>query len=292
MRSFTTSLLLAAAAALGGCTSVFLQPDHVLHLHPDRVGAKWEDAHFESADGTALTGIWFPASRQPAKGVVVQFHGNGENMTSHFLYVAWLAERGYDVIAFDYRGYGDSDGVAERAGIVEDARAAIRFAAQKGGDLYVVAQSLGGAIALPALVAEKPPALRAVALDSTFASYRGIARKFLAKHWFSWALQWPLSFLVSDELSPVDAAQDFHWRGVVLHAPDDPIAPYAEGRELYEALASPMKEFWEVPSDRHTFAFSDAKEAQIYKDKLVDFFNRARRAPPALPGSPGTRRKS
>jgi hypothetical protein len=41
--------------------------------------------------------------------------------------------------------------------------------------------------------------------ESTFASYRGIAREKLANFWLTWPLQVPLSWAVDDDYSPVDA---------------------------------------------------------------------------------------
>ncbi len=265
----------AALLLLTGCNSLFYHPMVGTLTTPTALGLDFEDFFAESAPGVRLH-FWRIAARKggPRAGTVLHFHGNAENMTSHFLYVAWLAEAGYDVVAFDYRGYGASSGEPDREGLVEDARAALRVAAAKGGDLFVVAQSLGGAVAVPAIVKEAPKSLRAVALDSTFSSYRSVARAKLAEHWFSWPLQWPLSFLVSDDRSPLADAPKFSWPVVVLHAPNDPVVPYAEARRLFAALGSPGKELWDVPGRGHTFAFSDAEEAQPFRERLVRFFKK------------------
>jgi fermentation-respiration switch protein FrsA (DUF1100 family) len=261
MRSFIISARLIpflCAAALCGCTNLFLQPDRVLYLHPDRVGAKWEDAHFRSADGTELTGIWFPATPSPAKGVVVQFHGNGQNMTSHFLNVYWLALEGWDVLVFDYRGYGAAGGTKSLAGSVADGEAALAYARTKapGLPLVVIGQSLGGALALAALDRDGGKDLHALVLDSTFASYQDVAREKLSHLWLTWPFQWPLSrLLISDRFAPARLlARRKKVPLLVLHCPGDPVVPWAEGRRVY-ALAPEPKTFWEVPGAGHTEAF-------------------------------------
>jgi fermentation-respiration switch protein FrsA (DUF1100 family) len=267
---------LAAALALSSCTNVFLQPDRALHLSPDRVGAKWEEARFRSADGTELTGLWFPAAKTPAKGVVVQFHGNGENMTSHFLSVYWLALEGWDVLAFDYRGYGASGGAKSLAGSVADGAAALAYARAKapGLPLAVIGQSLGGALAVAALDRDGGEGLRALVLDSTFASYRRVARDKLGRLWLTWPLQWPLSaLLISDRL----AAERFIARRkkvplLMLHAPDDPVVPYNEGKRLYE-LAPEPKEFWNVTGAGHTEAFG--RQGAEFRPRLRRFLDEA-----------------
>jgi len=246
------------AAGLCACTNLFLQPDRVLHLKPERVGAVYETVDFTSADGTKLCGLWFPSRKGPGKGVVVQFHGNGENETSHFLYVYWLALEGWDVFAFDYRGYGASGGSKSLAGAVADGAAALAYARGRaaGRPLVVVGQSLGGEIALAALDRDGGEGLRALVLDSTFLSNQRIAQEKLSRLWLTWPLQWPLSrLLISDRY----AARRFIARRrpvplLMLHAREDDVVPYEMGRALYDAAPGP-KEFWDVPGRGHTLAF-------------------------------------
>lgn len=268
--------LLPAALALSGCTNLFLQPDRALHLSPDRVGARWEEARFASADGTPLTGLWFPASPGPGKGVVVHFHGNAENMTSHFLFVYWLALEGWDVLAFDYRGYGASGGEKSLEGAVRDGTAALAYARARAGGrpLAVLGQSLGGAVAVLALDRDGGEGVRAVVLDSTFASYRRVARDKMRQLWLTWAFRRPLSWaLFSDRLAPERVmARRRPVPLLVLHAPDDPVVPFAEGRRLYEAAAGP-KELREVPGSGHTDALG--KLGAEYRPQVAAFLDAA-----------------
>ncbi|MDE2489432.1 MAG: alpha/beta fold hydrolase [Elusimicrobia bacterium] len=257
MRSFTARTWpLALAAVLCACTNVFLQPTRAVYLSPDRVGAKWSLVHFRAPGGPELAGFWFPSDRGPAKGVVVQFHGNGENMTSHFLYVYWLALEGWDVLAFDYRGYGLSAGSKSLSGAVADGAAALAEARRlaPGLPLAVIGQSLGGALAVASLDRDGGAGLRALVLDSTFSSYRGIAREKLRLSRLTRPLAWPLGFLISDRFSPDRLiARRRPVPLLFLHAKDDPIVPYADGRRLYELAPGP-KEFWDVPGNVHTAA--------------------------------------
>jgi len=253
------ALLLLAAACLAGCTNIFLQPDRVHRWLPERTAGGWEDVRFKSADGTDLIGLWFSAKTAPSKGVIVHFHGNGENMTSHYLFVYWLAAEGYDVFTFDYRGYGGSGREKDLAGSIEDGVAALRAARGRAGGsrerLVVLGQSLGGALALAALDRDGGEGVRAVVLDSTFASYRTVARLKLGSVWPTWALQYPLSaLLISDRWAP----QRLLSRRkpvplLVMHAEADPVVPYVQGRRLYELAPGP-KEFWKIDGKGHTEA--------------------------------------
>ncbi len=247
------------ALTTASCTNIFLQPDRVLHDRPERVGAVWQEVHFISSDGTELTGLWFPAKNGASKGVIVHFHGNGENMTSHFLFVYWLALESYDVFTFDYRGYGASGGNKSVSGSIEDGVAALRCARSRAGGarerLIVVGQSMGGALALAALERDGGEGVRGLILDSTFASYQGVAQDKLRQWWLTWPLQWPLSrLLISDRFAPRRLiARRKPVPLLMLHARGDPVVPYEQGRKVYE-LASGPKEFWKLDSVGHTEA--------------------------------------
>ena len=270
-------LALAGALGLAGCTNIFLQPDRALHFRPEQVGVKWEEAHFKSRDGVELTGLWFPAVKLPAKGVVVQFHGNGENMTSHFLSVYWLALEGYDVLAFDYRGYGASGGKKSIDGSVADGMAALACARAKapGLPIVVIGQSLGGALALASLDRDGGKDVGALVLDSTFASFRRVARDKLGQLWLTWPLQWPLSFLISDRIAPERfIARRKNIPLLMLHASDDPVVPYREGRRLFDLAPGP-KEFWDVPGAGHAAAFGP--QGAEFRPRLLRFLDGALR---------------
>jgi fermentation-respiration switch protein FrsA (DUF1100 family) len=263
----------SAALLLAGCSGVFLQPDRRLYVRPEAVGAKWEEARFPSIDKTALTGLWFPSRRGASRGVVIQFHGNGENMTSHFLSAQWLALEGWDVLAFDYRGYGASGGRKSLAGSVEDGVAALRWARAKapGRPLVVLGQSLGGALAVAALDQDGGEGVAALVLDSTFDSYRRIARDKLRLSWITSWLRWPLSFLVADSLAPDRLiARRKRVPLLVLHAPGDPVVPYERGRRLYELAPGP-KELWDVPGQGHTEALG--AQGADFRPRLLAWLN-------------------
>jgi len=270
-------LPLLALAFLTGCTNIFLQPDHVHRYLPTREEGNWQEVRFKSADGTNLLGIWFSARKTPSKGAIVHFHGNGENMTSHYLFVYWLAAKGYDVFTFDYRGYGGSEGKKSLSGSVEDGVAALRLARGRAGGaserLIVLGQSLGGALALAALDRDGGEGVRGVILDSTFASYRETARLKLGSVWLTWPFQYPLSaLLISDRWAPkrlISRRKPVPL--LALHAVGDPVVPYAQGRKLFD-LAPEPKEFWKLDSQGHTEALYS--RASQYRPPLLAWLDR------------------
>ena len=91
---------------------------------------EYEDVTFASTDGTNLHG-WYLDHPEP-KAYLLYCHGNGE----HVAYVAPLAEQlratlDVAVFAFDYRGYGRSEGSAHEAGVLADANAAHQWLSRR-----------------------------------------------------------------------------------------------------------------------------------------------------------------
>jgi fermentation-respiration switch protein FrsA (DUF1100 family) len=254
------------------CNHLFYFPDSEKYADPSALNLAYEDIRLESSDGIWLSG-WRLAAKGTPKGTILHFHGNAQNMTAHFFFVVWLVEYGFDVITFDYRGYGQSEGSITRAGSIEDAVAFLQYAkkhaqSQTAGNLFLIGQSLGGAIATVAAAKEESKAIRGLILDSTFASYRGIAKDKLADFWLTWPLQWPLSFLISDDLSPEEAIPNLHVPLLFFHSPLDPAVPYRQGQRLY-AHARGDKIWVDVTEPGHTGAF--ASEDDSYRQTTLAF---------------------
>src|ERR1041384_5905226 len=125
--------LALALGCLTGCAQgAFYHPDRGLHDPPARLGLKYEQVTFASQDGTRLVGWFIPArgyaDPKRAKGTVVHFHGNAQNLSAHWQFVDWLPQRGFNLFVFDYRGYGASQGSPEPKGVFEDSLAALDYA--------------------------------------------------------------------------------------------------------------------------------------------------------------------
>lgn len=277
-KTFMILFALALTLPCQGCVSgMFYQPDRKVYDTPDRHGLKYEDVTFHSKDGTSLSG-WFIPAVGKAKGTVIHFHGNAQNMTAHFGFVSWLPAKGFNLFVFDYRGYGKSAGSPNRRGVFEDSLAALDYINSRHNidhnRLLVLGQSLGGANSIAA-VAERPHgAIRAVAIDSAFASYQSIVRDKIAAMPLLSLFCSPLSrLLIGDDFSP-DAviAKIAPTPLLIIHGTGDPVVPYSHGKRLFE-LAREPKQFWTIEGGEHTEAFADS--GSVYRQRLVDFFTQA-----------------
>ena len=267
------SLLVALAT---GCASAFYYPTHIQHHAPAELGLDPENIYFQSTNGMQVHGWYFHAA-QP-KGVIVFFHGNGQNLTSHFLHLGWVVQRGYDFLIFDYQGYGESAGEPTPENTVEDGKSAIAWTASHHPELplFVFGQSLGGAVTLRSVgELHHDIEIRAIVVDSTFGSYQGMAAQVLSRHWLTWAFQWLGYVLLSDAKAPSGVLDRLPPTPLlVIHGDADETVDFALGQKLFEQAKGP-KEFLRIPGGRHTDALS--REGGRYREDFLRFLDRALR---------------
>jgi fermentation-respiration switch protein FrsA (DUF1100 family) len=202
----------------------------------------FEDAWFESADGTRLHG-WFAEAKQP-RAVVLYMHGNGGNVSSRRDVLQLFRDQlGSSVLVFDYRGYGRSEGVPTEEGVLADARAARRWLAAKTGvreeDIVLVGHSLGGGVAVDLAARD---GTRGLVLENTFTSLPDVARSHFPLL--------PFRHLMHSRLDSVAKIPSYHGPLLVKHGDDDETVPYAFGEKLFAAANEP-KQFISIPGGRH-----------------------------------------
>ena len=71
-----------------------------------------EDVWFVTSDNLRLHGWYFASPKTPAFATIIFFHGNGGNIENVDWVAQRLSKRGLNVLLFDYRGYGESEGQA------------------------------------------------------------------------------------------------------------------------------------------------------------------------------------
>jgi uncharacterized protein len=91
---------------------------------PSAAGLTSRELSFTTDDGIGLCGWWLPTSEQDRHGEILFCHGNAGTIGDRLLEAQLLTSAGFDVLLFDHRGYGRSNGRADEHGTYRDARAA------------------------------------------------------------------------------------------------------------------------------------------------------------------------
>jgi uncharacterized protein len=215
-------------------------------LHPGRRPLPAEPTldhrafEYES-DGLRMRGWLFPA-QAPRRGVtVVYLHGIGDNRASGTWIAERLVQRGFDVLAYDGRGHGASEGDTCTYGVREKhdlSRALDALGAQK---VVLVGVSLGAAVALQA--APDDPRIDAVVAVSSFADLRSIADErapfFASRGQISDALaiaEREGRFRVADA-SPLEAARRIRVPVLLVHGAKDAETVPQHSLRIHDALS-------------------------------------------------------
>lgn len=214
-------------------------------LAPDRADPKLhglprsEQVWLEAEDGVRVHAWWTPAQGAP-RGAVVYCHGNAESMATRAWIADSLAARGFDVLLFDYRGYGLSEGRAEEEGLARDARAAWRHVVEDRGAapgrVILMGHSLGSAVAARlTLSLDDDDAPAGLIVGSPFPDMPALFR-----HHAPWlpdaALRWRTDHhAAGSRLAELDVPL------LVLIGDADATIPPAFSRRVFEAAGEPKR---------------------------------------------------
>ncbi len=258
-RWLLTLVLLGFLGPMGGCTQLFFQPQRPLVETPELRAPPYRTVALTASDGTVLSAWFFPAQapeRARARSTVLFLHGNAQNLASQYRSIAWMPAQNLNVLALDYRGYGNSQGLPTLGGVQLDIDAAMAWLLARDdvdpAHIIVFGQSLGGALAIY-YAAHGPhrQAIRALVVDSAFSDYRTIAREKLASLWLTWPLQWLPWLTIDDDYAPINAIAAVSPIPLLLIQGDqDAVVPVHHAQELFNAAAAP-KALWIVPGAGH-----------------------------------------
>jgi len=243
---FHRSLAGVLLAALTGCTGFFFQPNSIRYSQPADWNANARIVTI-STPGHASRHWLFPA-RHPTANVFF-LHGNAQNISAHARNVAWLPAKGYNVLLFEYPGYGENSKIKPSLSlIVTDIRLAIEalgaIGATKGLPTVMFGQSLGASLALyAASLPDIQSRLCAVIAESPFADYRLVARESLGQSWILKPLSLPLSWTINNDFSPIKAIDRIRIPVLLIHGRKDSIVPYHHSETLFR-LARQPKHLW------------------------------------------------
>ncbi len=236
---------------------------HPLHIVPGRspaaFGLTYVDIRFRTADGLTLAGWVVP--HPEAQGNVIFCHGHGRNRGHGNALLPTLHGLKMNVLLFDFRGHGDSEGHTSTFGAREvgDLVAAAGYMRVRfpGKPLFLVGVSLGAAVSLQAL--PLLPEVRGVwsegafgrldrVVEHEFACLPGWLRRPLVAAYRG--LGWLDCGLRIGRINPVRAIESVHVPAYFCHGQCDELVPPGEGESLYGAYHGPCW-FWRVVGASH-----------------------------------------
>jgi uncharacterized protein len=227
-------------------------------LHPSRrraVGSpppNCQDATFAGA-GVSLKG-WRCRASMPRRGTLVYLHGTADNRGSGAGIIERFGQRGFEVLAYDSRAHGESEGEVCTYGFFEKEDLRRVLDVIELGPIVLLGTSLGAAVALQE--AAEDGRVRAVIAAETFSDLRTVATE-RAPFFFTpgiirraFEIAEEQGHFAVDAVNPATAAAHIKIPVLLIHGAADIDTPPEHSRRVLAMLAGP-KQLILVPGAAH-----------------------------------------
>lgn len=255
---------------------------------PADYGLAYEAVAFPASDGVMLRGWYVPAD--DSSRTIIFAHGYRGNRLTEVVPALELArslvDTGFNVLMFDFRNAGESDGHVTTLGYheVKDIHGALAWLKaerpSQAQHVGLMGFSMGAATSL--LAAAQEPALEAVIADSPFSDLRSYLTENMPV-WtglpnvpFTWmilTLVPPLIGVDLDMVSPMAAMPRLTQPVLLIHAIGDSVIPASESERLAAAGRPGAVELWVAPGIGHVGARQ--ADPAVYDARVIAFFREA-----------------
>lgn len=256
-------LVIAVLTYLGVCMLVERLQSKLIYFPtanysgtPADRGLAFEDLTLVTSDGVAIAAWYVP--NLDAIGSIIFCHGNAGNISDRLGTIQALHRLSVNVLIFDYRGYGRSEGRPSEEGTYLDAEAAWHYLVETRGQspdrIVLFGRSLGGAVAIelakrlhePASpgIGETAPA--GLIVESTFTNLVDVGKLHYP--------YLPVSLIVTHRYNSIGKLPGITCPKLFIHGSDDTLIPIENGRKLFDAAEEP-KQFLETPGGHNDGGF-------------------------------------
>jgi alpha-beta hydrolase superfamily lysophospholipase len=261
-------LLLIVIVTLNSCSTstFFYAPSSDFGAAPDTSIFNIETVNFKSGNGNILNGWFLKPKTGNAKATVLHLHGNAGNISYQYQCAEPLVKAGYQVMVFDYEGYGKSTGSPSQEKVLDDGISALKYIRAredvKNKKLILFGQSLGGHLSC-VVAAQANRMIDALVVEGAFSGHELMAVFVGAQHG---APGWVARLFVRTKYEAIDYIDKVTVPKLIIHSTEDATCPFFMGQNLYDKANSP-KEFWEIKGG-HILA------SRLYPEEFVKHFDK------------------
>jgi hypothetical protein len=286
MRQLAVALLVLVVVVYIGAAAVLKASERSLVYFPGArevndpprlFALRHQPVDFLSTDSIRLHAWIIPAARADSSGYWLLInHGNYGNIGFGERPEFYAAARdvGLNLFAYDYRGFGRSEGRPRERDLYRDAEGAYRYLVDSlrvpPARIVIFGHSLGTGVATE--LATRVPAA-ALVLEAAYTSVPDIGQE--AYPWL------PVRLLAGERFETIERIGKVTVPVLMIHSPEDDVVPYSHGQRVFEAAGEP-KRFVTVRGG-HAGAFREDREK--YFGAIAEMVNELRRHPERSEGS-------
>ena len=252
---------------------LLFRPRPLSDTTPNDLGLDFESTITNTADGRSLV-CWYIPGHPQTDLTWLWFGGVGANLSLRIGEFASVRHHtGGNILAFDYGGFGLSDGRSSVRNTAFDARAVLTHLRRRYGvppeSAHYFGVSMGSAVATRLAAEGFHP--RGLALVAPFASLREMAK-----------LSYPMvtlnGLVVGDRFNTLAHISKIGCPLLVVHGTDDELVPVWQGRKLYDAARQP-KQYLELEGKGHL----DIGDSPEFWETIIDWLQTTAPPPPVHP---------
>jgi len=277
----TTMIATGALILLGAASCRLPEIGAGLILHPPlrKVASAPPPACREvtfTGAGVTLRG-WRGQGAGPRRGTMIYLHGVADNRASGTGVIERFRARGFDVVAYDSRGHGQSGGAGTTYGFYEKQDLQRVMDTLDAGPIVLVGSSLGAAVALQ--VAAEDPRVSAVVAAESFSDLRTVVAERAPFFFTADAIGKAITLAEEqgnfrmEAVNPAAAAARITAPVLLVHGDADTDTPPDHAHRLYAALAGP-KRLLLVSGAKHSESLREASvwnEVERWLDTTLGF---------------------
>ena len=209
-------------------------------------------------DGVEIAMLYI---ENPEADYLVLFnHGNYEDLGTLKDYLETYSRKGFSILAWDYRGYGASDGRPKEKNVCEDVQKIYDYAVNDLGfdkdKIILHGRSIGSG---PACDLAENNQIAGLIIEAGYMSV------------FSVILPWP--GILGDKFVNIDKIDKVDCPVLILHGKQDRTISFKHGQKLYEKAKEPKYFHWFEDAGHNDILYFEAeywREIKEFKKKITD----------------------
>ncbi|WP_299439813.1 alpha/beta hydrolase [uncultured Aquimarina sp.] len=230
---------------------------------------KHQELMLDLEDNTKIHAAIFSPDSAKIKATIFHHLGNGMDLNTAQLTYKTLLQDGYQIFAYERRGFGESTGDDNDSSILKKDAIEIFDAFKKmdkvkGTDIIIWGVSLGGIFATTN-AAERNSDIKGLILEGTFSSFPDVAKHYASEINLE-NYKWLIPLLLNNDFPTNKEIKKVTKPIVIIHSTEDKLIPFKLGENIFNNSNKSNTTFWKIKG-------AHVKGILNYEQEYLEKFN-------------------